>query len=308
MDGSEGGASPQPSWRDHLKIHPAANLCPPMSRDELLALGEDIKANGSEPTIPIVLLQPKKGPPLLLDGRNRLDAMEMVGLPTLTPDGKPVNSKTFEEHDGVDPYAYVLTANLHRRHLTGDQRGDLIRKIKVERPDLSTRAVADIVGTSKDTVHRAINKLVEPAGVSNETADPDASPAATPGEEVDLHQPAASASHTQPDQPDPPADPQRVKGKDGKSYPVKKEPKPRPKAPKEPKPAPGSFGQTRSIAITEFSKVLHCELAPTLEDIVKLLQNETKHIVNVPKEKRIIIARGYLSALGLTLADLEPVG
>ncbi len=153
MDGSEGGASPQPSWRDRLKIHPAANLCPPMSRDELLALGEDIKANGSEPTIPIVLLQPKKGPPLLLDGRNRLDAMEMVGLPTLTPDGKPVNSKTFEEHDGVDPYAYVLTANLHRRHLTGDQRGDLIRKIKVERPDLSTRAVADIVGTSKDITY-----------------------------------------------------------------------------------------------------------------------------------------------------------
>jgi len=62
------------SWRDHLKIHPAAELFPLMSEPELRELGEDIKAKG---TIhhPIVLYQGK-----LLDGRNRLDAMEMVGF------------------------------------------------------------------------------------------------------------------------------------------------------------------------------------------------------------------------------------
>ena len=31
-----------PSWRDTLEIHPAAELFPPMSPDELKALGEDI--------------------------------------------------------------------------------------------------------------------------------------------------------------------------------------------------------------------------------------------------------------------------
>ena len=34
------------SWRDHLPIHPAADLFPTLDDDELVALGEDIKRNG----------------------------------------------------------------------------------------------------------------------------------------------------------------------------------------------------------------------------------------------------------------------
>ncbi len=34
------------SWRDHLPIHPAADLFPRMSEDGLRELGEHIKANG----------------------------------------------------------------------------------------------------------------------------------------------------------------------------------------------------------------------------------------------------------------------
>ena len=34
------------SWRDHIKVHPAADLFPMMSESELRELGEDIKANG----------------------------------------------------------------------------------------------------------------------------------------------------------------------------------------------------------------------------------------------------------------------
>jgi hypothetical protein len=33
-------------WRDHLPVHPAADLFPLMSESELRELGEDIKANG----------------------------------------------------------------------------------------------------------------------------------------------------------------------------------------------------------------------------------------------------------------------
>ena len=66
--------SPQPkSWRDVLPIHPAAELFPLMSEPELRELGEDIQANGLQ--APIVLYKGK-----LLDGRNRLDAMELVGI------------------------------------------------------------------------------------------------------------------------------------------------------------------------------------------------------------------------------------
>jgi hypothetical protein len=44
------------SWRDVLKIHPAAELFPRMSPDDLRALGEDIKANGLKS--PIVMWKP----------------------------------------------------------------------------------------------------------------------------------------------------------------------------------------------------------------------------------------------------------
>jgi hypothetical protein len=41
------------SWRDVLPIHPAAELFPLMSKDELHELGEDIKKNGLEQSIAI---------------------------------------------------------------------------------------------------------------------------------------------------------------------------------------------------------------------------------------------------------------
>ena len=34
------------SWRDVIKVHPATDLFPMMSPDELKALGEDIRQNG----------------------------------------------------------------------------------------------------------------------------------------------------------------------------------------------------------------------------------------------------------------------
>jgi ParB/Sulfiredoxin domain len=64
------------SWRDILPIHPAAELFPLMSPDELRALAEDIKANGL--VTPVVLWRDDEGKLILLDGRNRLDAIEMV--------------------------------------------------------------------------------------------------------------------------------------------------------------------------------------------------------------------------------------
>jgi len=75
------GQKPASSWRDVLPIHPAAELFPRLSPDELKTLGEDIKANGLQ--VPIVVRVEKLGDEWiyqLLDGRNRLDAIELVGF------------------------------------------------------------------------------------------------------------------------------------------------------------------------------------------------------------------------------------
>ena len=77
-----------------MKIHPACDLFPMMTPDELKALGEDIKRNGM--TAPIVWWTEReadigKTPApeyYLLDGRNRLDAMEMVGIKVIDFNGK----------------------------------------------------------------------------------------------------------------------------------------------------------------------------------------------------------------------------
>jgi hypothetical protein len=55
----------QASWRDVLPIHPAAELFPRMSADELRVLGKDIKTNGL--TSPIVVWSDGKSPTHLLD-------------------------------------------------------------------------------------------------------------------------------------------------------------------------------------------------------------------------------------------------
>jgi hypothetical protein len=69
------------SWRDVLRVHPAAELFPSMSTDELRALGEDIKKNGLREGVAIIDDQ-------LLDGRSRLDAMETVGIKLTTGNGQ----------------------------------------------------------------------------------------------------------------------------------------------------------------------------------------------------------------------------
>jgi hypothetical protein len=143
---------PATSWRDALKIHPAAELFPRMTPDELKALGEDIMRNGL--TSPIVLWRPDdKTPPVLLDGRNRLDAIEMAP-------GTPVEVRNVAVLDHTtDPYAYVVSANLHRRHLTTEQKRELIVTLIKANPKKSDRQIAETAKVGHPTVTRVRKKL-----------------------------------------------------------------------------------------------------------------------------------------------------
>ena len=52
----------------------------------------------------------------------------------------------------VDPWAYVTSANLHRRHLTAEQRRELIGKLIEAMPEKSNRQIAKLVNASPTTV------------------------------------------------------------------------------------------------------------------------------------------------------------
>lgn len=98
-------------WREKYKVHPAADIFPMMSDEELDKLGDNIKANGL--SIRIVFGEHD----VVLDGRNRLEAMERAGV--------PLQSWDIRNYCG-DPVAFIISANIHRRHLTKEQQTDLI--------------------------------------------------------------------------------------------------------------------------------------------------------------------------------------
>lgn len=88
-----------------MKIHPAAEIFPMMSPDELKELAADIVTNGL--MTPIVV----DAEGVLIDGRNRLAACKMAGV-----------EPTFSNLNGHDPLAFILSANIARRHMTKGQQ------------------------------------------------------------------------------------------------------------------------------------------------------------------------------------------
>ena len=87
------------------EIHPVADLFPLMSEAEYQGLKEDINENGQRESIVVWCEQ-------IIDGRNRLRACNELGK---TPE-------YCELDEDVDPLKYVVSHNLHRRHLTTSQR------------------------------------------------------------------------------------------------------------------------------------------------------------------------------------------
>jgi ParB-like chromosome segregation protein Spo0J len=97
-----------------LEAHPIAALFPMLEPDELAELATDIAENGLQ--VPIVL--DSKGH--ILDGRNRYEACVMANV-----------EPQFETFDGSEEEAkaYVLSINVHRRHLTKGQMAMLTAMI-----------------------------------------------------------------------------------------------------------------------------------------------------------------------------------
>jgi hypothetical protein len=99
--------------REEMRNHPYADLFPMMDDAEFHALCLDIVANGLQE--PIVTFAGQQ----ILDGRNRYKACLKVKV---TP--------KFQAYWGKDPLQFVLSKNLHRRHLNESQRAMLAATIK----------------------------------------------------------------------------------------------------------------------------------------------------------------------------------
>lgn len=94
-----------------MEFHEYADIFPLIPDADLEALADDIKANGLHHHI--TTLDGK-----ILDGRNRYLACVKAGV-------VPV----FEEYDGGDPIAFIVSENINRRHLNESQRALVAARI-----------------------------------------------------------------------------------------------------------------------------------------------------------------------------------
>jgi hypothetical protein len=142
------------SWRDAIPVHPAAELFPLMSPAELKELAEDIEKNGII-NLPVTWQAGPDAPLQVLDGRNRLDAMEEIW-----GEIDPVRA-TRRIDSSVDPYDYVISVNIKRRHLDAKQKRELIKKLLKERPEKSDRQIGKAVKADGKTVGEVRRELEE---------------------------------------------------------------------------------------------------------------------------------------------------
>jgi len=130
-----------------LDPHPLSALFPPISDEDFGKLAADIKLNGLHQ--PIMRYQGK-----VLDGNNRYRACELVKI-----------APKFADFTGDDAQArnYVISANIHRRHLSPDQRREIIAELLKLNPSQSNRQIADQTKTSHTTVG-AVREELEATG------------------------------------------------------------------------------------------------------------------------------------------------
>lgn len=144
-----------------FEIHPAADLFPMLSDEELHELATSIKLHGLREKIQILPAE-EKGKFAILDGRNRFQALQLAGVSEkdiLEKHSKIIDLKPLD----ATPGEYVSMANIERRNLTRAQRRELAGKLAImiqeEQKDKPREEQID-----------ALSKAAKAAGVSRRTA------------------------------------------------------------------------------------------------------------------------------------------
>jgi hypothetical protein len=142
--------TPSVETKANLPAHPLADIFPLMEGEEFDALVQDIKDNWLRE--PITLYEGA-----ILDGRNRYRAVIKAGFQHRLKD------ENFRTYPGSDPLGLVVSANLHRRHLTESQRALIAARIvttklgdnQFNKPGITNKQAATMLGVSEATVKMA---------------------------------------------------------------------------------------------------------------------------------------------------------
>jgi|DEB0MinimDraft_10_1074344.scaffolds.fasta_scaffold109128_2 ParB-like chromosome segregation protein Spo0J len=156
-----------------MEFHEYANLFPMIKGDEFDRLKEDIKKNG---LIDDVITYEGK----ILDGRNRFMACESAGI-----------EPRFTEYEGSDPLSYVISLNLHRRHLNESQRAMVAASVanmkQGSRTDVKPSANLQEVSRSEAAQMLSVSeRSVNTAKKVQEKATPEVIEEVQSGRELDI--------------------------------------------------------------------------------------------------------------------------
>jgi len=146
-----------PSAKPELTAHPLADIFPLMEGADFDALVKDIEDNWLRE--PIALYEDK-----ILDGRNRYRAVVKAKLQ------HKLKEENFRTYPGPDPLAFVISANVLRRHLNESQRALVAARIVTTKlgdnqhknGSISTDKAAKMLSVSEATVKTA-KEVVEKA-------------------------------------------------------------------------------------------------------------------------------------------------
>ena len=145
--------------------HPVLEKLPMQDAAQIIETANDIEANGLH--IPISIWVDDSDDPggegpfpqTLLDGRSRIAALKHLGItdprnaPYSSSEGKrAVRYLRASEHPGINPATLVISLNLHRLHLGGERRRELIKVLIQMYPQTSNRGIAKMAGASHTTV------------------------------------------------------------------------------------------------------------------------------------------------------------
>lgn len=139
----------------NLQAHPEAERFPEMTDQELNALVEDIRARAL--IEPIDIYEGK-----IADGRNRYKALKRIAA----EGGQPLVAGYFNDLElppKMSLKAWVFSKNIHRRHLTTEQKRGLIAELLKDDPSQSNRKIAEIFSVSHHTVG-AVREAAEQVG------------------------------------------------------------------------------------------------------------------------------------------------